>query len=67
MRNPFRRTARRTVNARYESRDLRDDQLDRFSGGIPHFSYPESRVNAMIRPELPILTARPSDNTDLWF
>lgn len=67
MWNPFRRTTRGTSRPSNDVLDLRDDQLDRFSGGLPHLAYPESRVSALIRPELPILAVRPSDNPGLWF
>ena len=62
-----RNTVGRSQHSSVESIDLLDTQLDHLSGGIPHSSYPESRLDTMIRPELPVLTARPSDNPDLWF
>ena len=66
VRNPFRSAASRNTLT-YESSDLQDDQLDRFSGGIPRYNDPDREEYLPVRPELPLLATRPSDDPDLWF
>jgi hypothetical protein len=80
--NPFRRPVPETQDTVYESPDLSDDQLDLIAGGVSYFARHEDHVDGIaggvfarndgnaddvIKPELPILAQRPSDNLDLWF
>jgi hypothetical protein len=72
-----------TQDTVYEAPDLSDEQLDRLAGGVSYFARHDDyvddiagavfarrhddHVDEVIKPKLPVLAQRPSDNLDLWF